>query len=787
MVNKATATNDDLQQINRASRQVFDKVEQKKKERLSGNKVTRLDDFRSRGSGQVEIENQTGITTKEKVLFERIEQQKEAATGRKQRADLIGETQRDVLTGKSDVVDFLEYRKKKLGKIEKQTEEQEKPSIDILEEIETPVVATNEVKDEKTELDLVLERVSEKKTEELGGDSVFKEKLEKKMSEMIIDDNIRTEEDKTQEVAEFIEGNIETDEIQTEIEVKKIILEIKKIETEYPDEVRDARRENLAEKFETETRKLNTELTKEQEGLVKEKAKILADVFYGKEGVSNQSNSVLEDNNEGSVGKLKNSWMEVQAIVGLLNRKPDEANEIKENYKKINNGLRGIESPFKEVPQAAALDRVLNSLDDQKIGQAFGLVHSGNWLQRIRSLGNNSIIESAGGFVTTIGTQASRSFVQNSVGILTSGNFYAGFKNILSGMLNGGVKALSGAGGLAKTLGVAAGASNPVGWMAMGGKALLGKIFGGLKGLGLDLLGKSKNGLESGGSKALGWLMGGLGAVGSIGGLIAAMAPQVIVVILVSVLGISFLTMSYTQNQSPTVPPTVSEPETNPVNDPNVDPESEGVTGGSCAGGTLNIGNIYEPINMDGIKKRVKASEYKYKSNGNIDFACINGLLPQKGTRQRSDIIKAAYALLGVPYFMTGGHGTIADGVSSKWGNKITATCSYGNCGRKYLGLDCSGFVRWVYKYVTGEVVGNRARDIYSRSQKINKSELLPGDIGFISGDHIGIFFGKGTDGKYYFIHSAGRSSHVGPQGLGGVWISPYNFKQFGRIKVNLN
>jgi len=760
MANRSTATNDDLQQISRASEEVLKKVEQKRQER----------------------------TTKDRILFERIEQQKKRATGREQRADLTGENQRNILTGKGNVVDFLEYRAKKLGETEKQTREQEKSlDIDSGKNEEVKPIVTNEPKDEKTELGLVLERVSQKKAEELGGDEVFEEKLEKKLSEMIVDDSLKTEEERTHEVVELIEGNIETSEVQTEIEVKKIILEVKKIETDYSNEVRDSRRENLAEKFETETKKLNAELTKEQESLIKEKANLLADVFYGEEGISNQRDSVIEGNRGESVGKLKNSWMEVQAVVGLLNKKPGEVNDIKENYRRIESGLKGIVSPFKEVPQLSALDRVLNSLDDQKIGQAFRLVHGGNWLQNLRSLGNNSIVESAGGFVTTIGTQASRDFVQNSVGVLASGNFYVGFKNVLSGVLNGGVKTISNIDGIAKTLGMAAGASSPVGWMAVGGKTLFGKMFGGLKDIGLDLLNKLKTGVGFGGKKALGWLMGGLGAVGSIGGLIAAIAPQVFLVLGVSILGISFLTMSYTQNQSPTVPPTVSEPETNPVSDPITEPGSEGVTGGSCAGGTLNIGNIYEPINMDGVKKRVKASEYKYKSNGNIDFSCINGVLPQKGTNQRSDIVKAAYALLGIPYFMTGGHGTIADGVSSKWGNKITPTSRYGNDGRKYLGLDCSGFVRWVYKYVTGEVVGNRARDIYSKSQKISKSELLPGDIGFISGDHIGIFFGKGTDGKYYFIHSAGRSSHVGPQGLGGVWISAYNFKQFGRIKVNLN
>ena len=130
-----------------------------------------------------------------------------------------------------------------------------------------------------------------------------------------------------------------------------------------------------------------------------------------------------------------------------------------------------------------------------------------------------------------------------------------------------------------------------------------------------------------------------------------------------------------------------------------------------------------------------------------IDFSCINALLPQKLTHKRSDILKAAYALLGVPYWMGGGHGTIASGVSSDWGKRVSAPSSGWNKGRRYHGLDCSGFVRWVYKYVTGETVGNLAADIYSKSEKISKSELKPGDIGFLKGNdsnHIGLFLGKG-------------------------------------------
>ncbi len=231
--------------------------------------------------------------------------------------------------------------------------------------------------------------------------------------------------------------------------------------------------------------------------------------------------------------------------------------------------------------------------------------------------------------------------------------------------------------------------------------------------------------------------------------------------------------------------------ETAAENDDQADPTStaEETTSG------LSYEQLIQPLNMSQIKKTMSKSEYKFKSNGSIDFSYIVDLLPPKGTNKRSDIIKAAQALLGAPYWMGGGHRYsgnsehIAPGIDPDWGKKVTASSSKPNAKRKYHGLDCSGFTRWVYKYVTGKNPGNKAANIYGAAQKISKAELKPGDIGFVShdsGNHIGIFVGKGTDGKYYFIHSAGYSSKAGPQGLGGILISAYKFNRFGRIKVNL-
>ena len=69
-------------------------------------------------------------------------------------------------------------------------------------------------------------------------------------------------------------------------------------------------------------------------------------------------------------------------------------------------------------------------------------------------------------------------------------------------------------------------------------------------------------------------------------------------------------------------------------------------------------------------------------------------------------------------------------------------------------GFDCSGFVRAVFEQTFGYVLPRRAKDQASFTQKIERHELLPGDLVFFNTmrqtfSHVGIYLG---DNK--FIHS---------------------------------
>lgn len=70
-------------------------------------------------------------------------------------------------------------------------------------------------------------------------------------------------------------------------------------------------------------------------------------------------------------------------------------------------------------------------------------------------------------------------------------------------------------------------------------------------------------------------------------------------------------------------------------------------------------------------------------------------------------------------------------------------------------GMDCSGFVRHVYKQSAGVSLPHNAKAMSQTAEKIQKDELKPGDLVFFNTlkkpfSHVGIYAG---DGK--FVHSS--------------------------------
>lgn len=104
-------------------------------------------------------------------------------------------------------------------------------------------------------------------------------------------------------------------------------------------------------------------------------------------------------------------------------------------------------------------------------------------------------------------------------------------------------------------------------------------------------------------------------------------------------------------------------------------------------------------------------------------------------TERTSDLVSTAIGFLGIPYL--------------RGGNSAET------------GFDCSGFVRAIYKDTIGFILPRSADQQANATQKIDRSELKPGDLVFFntlkrSFSHVGIYMGEGK-----FIHSPRSGSSV--------------------------
>ncbi len=82
-------------------------------------------------------------------------------------------------------------------------------------------------------------------------------------------------------------------------------------------------------------------------------------------------------------------------------------------------------------------------------------------------------------------------------------------------------------------------------------------------------------------------------------------------------------------------------------------------------------------------------------------------------------------------------------------------------------GFDCSGFVRAIYEQTAGLVLPRKAEQQAAATQKIDKTELQPGDLVFFNTmrrafSHVGIYVGNGK-----FIHSPKPGAEVRVEDMG--------------------
>lgn len=132
---------------------------------------------------------------------------------------------------------------------------------------------------------------------------------------------------------------------------------------------------------------------------------------------------------------------------------------------------------------------------------------------------------------------------------------------------------------------------------------------------------------------------------------------------------------------------------------------------------------------------------------------CSDGTI--SATRQ--EVVNFARSMVGkIPYYYYGGqsdgYGALGHAISKNFDdNHFGEEASIADqSGRNQYGLDCSGFVNFVFWNVLDNNLGNGNTDnLKSISTEITYNELKPGDLGFISNDsagteqHVGIYVGN--------------------------------------------
>lgn len=138
--------------------------------------------------------------------------------------------------------------------------------------------------------------------------------------------------------------------------------------------------------------------------------------------------------------------------------------------------------------------------------------------------------------------------------------------------------------------------------------------------------------------------------------------------------------------------------------------------------------------------------------------------LPADLSPEREAVVRHALSLVGKVNYFWGGKSLVL-GWDSRWGQLALVWAAGSQTTGTYrpFGLDCSGFVDWVFynasggTYVIGHGGGAYAQHTYCAD--IPWSEAQPGDLVFYPEDeHVGIVGGRDENGNLLVIHCASGS-----------------------------
>lgn len=149
------------------------------------------------------------------------------------------------------------------------------------------------------------------------------------------------------------------------------------------------------------------------------------------------------------------------------------------------------------------------------------------------------------------------------------------------------------------------------------------------------------------------------------------------------------------------------------------------------------------------------------------DTAALIRNLPEDLSPEREAVVRTACSLVGKVNYFWGGKSLVI-GWDARWGElrQVTAAGSSTTGTYRPYGLDCSGFVDWVFynqsggSYVIGH--GGGATMQHSHCTNISWADAQPGDLVFYpDNSHVGIVGGRDANGELLIIHCASGYNNV--------------------------
>ncbi len=140
-----------------------------------------------------------------------------------------------------------------------------------------------------------------------------------------------------------------------------------------------------------------------------------------------------------------------------------------------------------------------------------------------------------------------------------------------------------------------------------------------------------------------------------------------------------------------------------------------------------------------------------------IDVDAYLENLPSDLSEKRKNLLRVALNSVGrIPYYWGG-----KPAVMGYDGNQFGSSISPDSSGRSLRGLDCSGWISWVYWTATGtKLPYESTTGLVNLGRRISAAELEPGDILVRTGSdaHTVMFLGWTKDGKIQCVHETSGS-----------------------------